>query len=251
MKEHDDDKITDIKKGKRAQKKLERPQKKAMKKSLSDRLERKLGRFAVRNLMSLIVYGMALVFVADLALSFSEEITFDLTGILMFARAEVLHGQVWRLFSFIFIPPESSIIFIIFALYLYWMMGSALEREWGRFKFNVFYLFGVIGTIISGFIAGFATSHYLNMSIFFAFAILFPNFELRLFFILPIKIKYLAWLNAAYFLFALIFNPLMHKLAVAAALLNIALFFGKDFIRSIKNVYRRAKWRRDTKKKKD
>ena len=159
--------------------------------SLLDRMERKLGRLAVRNLMSVIVGVMALVFILDYL--FAVRINTLFSSYLIFDREAVLTGEVWRVITFALLPPNSSVIFIIFSLYFYWMIGSVLETEWGAFKFNVFYLCGIIGTIAAGFITGYATNYYLNMSLFLAFALLYPEFELRLFFAIPVKIKYLAF----------------------------------------------------------
>ena len=74
-------------------------------------------------------------------------------------------------------------------------MGSTLEREWGALQFNFFYLAGIIGALISGIITGYATNDFLNLSIFLAFALYYPNFQLYIFFFIPIKMKWLAWLD--------------------------------------------------------
>lgn len=208
-------------------------------KNWMQRMDYKFGRYAIRNLMTIIIFGMGLVFLMDMISPIS------VTGLFAFSMVDIMRGQVWRLFTFVFIPPDSSYIFIIFALYFYWLMGSTLENEWGSFKFNVFYLCGVLGTLLAGLITGYATNYYLNMSLFFAFAILYPNFQIRLFFILPIKIKYLAYLDAALFAFMLIMNNWPGRVALIISLLNIILFFGGDMLFIIKQAYRRAKWKRD------
>ena len=208
-----------------------------------DRMNRKFGRHAVRRLMLIIVCGMAAVFVLDLLMavktgySFSQFLTFD--------RAAILRGQVWRILSFIFLPPDSSIVFVVFSLYFYWLAGSALENYWGAFRFDVFYLCGVIGTILSGMITGYATNEFLNLSLFLAFALLYPDFQIMLFFFLPVKIKYLAFLDAAYFILRLIFSSWPGRIALLIAVANVFLFFGGDFIRTVKNAYRRYKYRKE------
>ena len=212
------------------------------------KLEYRLGRYAVRNLITIIVLGMALVFVCDLL--FAEKMAQiggiwanGVSGLLSMDRELVLSGQVWRLVTFVFVPPSSGIYFMVFALYFYWMIGSALERDWGSFRFGVYYLCGIIGTIISGFITGWADNSYLNMSLFFAFAMLYPNFEMRIFFILPVKVKWLAWLDGALFILLFIIGNWSIKAAILAAMLNFFLFFGKDFINSIKSFIARSKYR--------
>lgn len=202
-----------------------------------DRLAYKLRRFAIPSLMKYIVISMGAVFVMDLLFAGR------LSALLVFSRTAIMAGQVWRLLSFIFIPIASSPLFIVFVLYFYWMIGEALEREWSVAKFNLFYLTGVVGTIIAGLIMGFATNHYLNMSLFFAFAILYPNVELRLFFILPVKVKWLAWINAAYFAWQLIVSTWPMRVALLVSLANIALFFWPDLMNRIKNAQRRRQWR--------
>jgi len=212
-------------------------------KDLLYRLEFKFRRYAVRNLMTIIVFGMAAVFILEM---FMPAMGLTLAFNLVFVKTLIAQGQIWRLISFIFIPPPAgSEIFIILAIYFYWFIGQMLENEWGSFKFNVFYITGIIGTILSGLITGFAINYYLNMSLFFAFAILYPNLQLRLFFLIPIKAKYLGYLNAALFLYDLITVNWQAKVALLVALLNIALFFGGDFINMLKQAYRRAKWKRD------
>ena len=187
--------------------------------------------------MKYIVICMGAVFVMNLVFNGM------LSGYLIFDKAAIFAGQVWRLISFIFIPINSSPLFIIFALYFYWMIGEALESEWGVAKFNIFYLTGMIGTIIAGLITGFATNHFLNLSLFFAFAILFPNVELRLFFVLPVKVKWLAYLDAAYFAFLLVMSDWPQRIALLVSVANIALFFWDDARTRIVNIKRKREWR--------
>ncbi|MEA4889185.1 MAG: rhomboid family intramembrane serine protease [Clostridiaceae bacterium] len=202
-----------------------------------DKLAIKMRRLAIPSLMKYIVISMGAVFILDFVFSGL------LSTFLMFDKAAIWRGQIWRLISFIFIPIDSSPVFIIFTLYFYWLIGESLEREWGVARFNLFYLIGIIGTIIAGLITGFATNYYLNLSLFFAFAILYPNVELRLFFILPVKIKWLAYLDAAYFAYLLIISGWPQRIALLVSLANIALFFWKDACNQINNLRRRRQWR--------
>lgn len=202
-------------------------------------LERKFRRFTISNLMLYIVAAMGIVFVVD----FLPLAGLSVSSLLVFNRQLILQGQIWRLISFIFLPPSASPIFILFSLYFYWLMGGSLENRWGSFKFNLFYLCGIIGTILSGMITGYATNAYLNLSLFFAFAILYPNVEMTLFFMLPIKVKYLAYVNAAFFLYSFVTVSLADKAALIVSLLNILLFFGRDFLNLIKQWQRRRQFR--------
>ncbi len=203
-------------------------------------LDRKYQRFGIKNLMGYIVGGHALVFLLA---------QMDATGVflqrLMLHPAAVMQGEVWRLVTFLFIPPTFSIIFFIFVLYLYYMIGTTLEAIWGTFKFNLYYFIGVVGTILAAFISGSAVdSMYLNLSLFLAFATLFPDYQLRLFLLLPIKIKYLAYLNVFFLLMSFIGGGLPVRLSIAVALLNYLIFFGEDAVRS----FRTRKWSRDKRK---
>lgn len=197
---------------------------------LLNRLERKFGRYAIRNLMSIIIGGNAAVFFVTLA---SPQTS--IVGKIALIPQLVLRGEVWRLITFIFIPPTFSLLWALFVFYFYYLVGTSLESEWGSFKFNVYYLVGIVGTALSAFISGQGvTAFYLNLSLFLAFAYIFPNFEVLLFFIIPVKVKYLAWLNAAFLGFTFLTGPLSVKLSVAAALLNFVLFFGKDIIQTVR-----------------
>ena len=206
------------------------------------KMEYKFRRYAVTNLMSIIIFGMALVVVFD-GLSFAS-IGAPMEGALMFNRQAIMQGQIWRIITFIFIPIPSSLLFIVFVLYFYWLIGQTLEREWGAFKFNVFYFSGVIFAAIPGFIFGGTTNYYLNMSLFFAFALLYPNFQLLLFFIIPIKIKVLAIIDAVLFAIDLFSpkTPVYRKAALLLAVLNIIIFFGGDFFTTVRNMRRKQRW---------
>lgn len=210
---------------------------------LLDRLSYKYGRLGIPNLMLYIVIAMAGVFVVEL---FVPEM--PLSYYLFFSRElMILGGQWWRLITWVLIPTSSNIFFIIFSLYFYYLIGSALEQQWGTFKFNVYYFMGVILSIIGGFIAGTTSNTYLYYSMFFAFAMLYPNFEVRLMFILPIKIKWLALIDAVFFVIMLILNIVIgawgEVVAIFISMLNFVLFFYDDFGKFIKNQIYYAKHR--------
>lgn len=127
---------------------------------------------------------------------------------------EVLHGQVWRLFTFIILPPQQTNLFLVFfALYLYYILGTDLERVWGAFRFNLYFFMGVLFHILAGFIIYFIfgysyplSTYYLNLSLFFASACVYPDMELLFFFVLPIKMKWLALLDAVFFTATIFFG---------------------------------------------
>lgn len=208
-----------------------------------NKLERKFKHLSIKNL---IVYIVALNATVYLLALFDETNRF--INSLTLVPARVMEGEVWRLFTFIFIPPQTSIIFIFFVLYFYYIIGISLENHWGSFKFNVYYFLGAIFTaFVAFFTGGVATAHYLNLSLFLAFAAIYPDFTILLFFILPVKVKYLALFNWLFFAWVIITYPLAHKITVTVALLNFFIFFGKDIISFLKNRQKRFKNKRQFK----
>ena len=203
-----------------------------------DRFAAKHPRLGIPRLMLYIVIGNIVVFFFN---TFSMG-TFS--AMLDFSRPLILQGQVWRLFTFIFVPMYTDprdVLFLALSLYFYYFIGSVLEQEWGSTKFTLFYFMGVLFNIAAGFVVGVTTMHYVNLSLIFAFATLYPDMRFLLFFIIPVKIKWLAWLDAAWFVvdilqFSLVgLYPLI--LLPAVAFLNYFLFFWSD----IKAVLTRGK----------
>ena len=148
----------------------------------------------------------------------------------------VLRGEVWRLVTFIFLPLSTSPLSLLISLYFYYWMGNMLEDYWGTPKFTIYYLSGIVLTILSAFIAYFSGGfvmmygvHYVNMAMFFAYAALNPNAMVLLFFFIPIKIKWLAWVDLAYFAYGVITSVAAGNwggaVAPVVALLNFVVFF--------------------------
>lgn len=208
--------------------------------------EYKYGKYAIRNLMSFIVGGMAIVFLMNLMMLNAQNVNF--INAITFDQAKILQGQIWRIISFIYIPNSSSIVFIIFSLYFYWLIGNALERQWGALRFNLFYLCGIIGAIITGMITGYATNYFLNLSLFLAFAILYPEFEIMLFFMIPVKVKWLGYIDAVFFIYLLIFSGWPERIAILVSVLNLILFFWNSFWTKVKTIFSNKTHRRNTKK---
>lgn len=195
-----------------------------------DKLERKFGRLAIPRLMYYIVAINALVYF----LMYLDK-TGRVVSLLTLEPSLILKGEIWRLVTYVFIPPASSLLFIFFTLYFYYFIGNGLEQEWGSFKFNMYYLVGMIATTVAAFISGGgATGLYLNWSLLFAFAYLDPNLELLLFMVIPIKIKYLAWLNGFFVGYTVIFGLFPAKIAAIVSLANFLLFFGPELIKGAK-----------------
>lgn len=193
-----------------------------------NKLERKYGRYAISGLMKYIV-------AANLAVFLLEVINPGLEANLMLIPQAVMAGQVWRLVTFILIPPATSAFWILFTLYFYYIIGMGLEQAWGSFKFNIYYLVGMIATIIVSLVGGSpATGVFINLTLFLAFASIYPNHEVLLFFILPVKVKYLGILNAVLLAQQFIMGGVGIKLMILASLANYFIFFGKDFIELFK-----------------
>ncbi len=195
-------------------------------------------RFGINNLMLYIVFGTLAVWLLG-----AMDRTNLLESYLAFDAAAVLHGQVWRIVTFVLIP-ESGGIWLLLFLYFYYFIGSTLEREWGSGRFTIYYLMGMLLTVVYGFVTYFVTgrsylmtANYINLSMFFAFATLFPDNRVLLFYFIPIKIKWLAIVDALYFVYA-IFEGLgrgqgMMSFLPLVAILNYFLFCGDTLFRSV------------------
>jgi hypothetical protein len=196
-----------------------------------NKLERVFGRFAVKNLMTYIVMLNAVAFVL---------IYLDPTRILyskmVLIPELVFRGEIWRLVTFIAIPPSFSLMWVFFTLYFYYMVGGALENEWGTFRFNAYYFLGIFATIAVSLIFGIsATPTFINLSLFLAFARIYPNYELLIYFILPVKIKYLAMLQWAFIIFTVLTGSMPSKLMATVSLVNYFIFFGADILTGAKS----------------
>ena len=148
----------------------------------------------------------------------------------------IIRGQVWRIISWVLIPPGQASFWIIFMLFLYYSIGTTLERTWGAFRFNVYIFSGIIFTVIGAFILFFAfganalmgglfSTYYINMSMFLAFAASYPNMELRLYFVLPVKVKWLGIVYAGLIGYSFIMSSLVVRVAIIASLLSFLVFF--------------------------
>lgn len=205
-----------------------------------NKLERKYGRFAIPNLTNILVAGQILVLAVELF------VNRYITAYLAMNRGLVAAGQVWRLITFVFIPfSGGSILSVVLGLYFTWFVGNALEKEWGDFRFTVYFLLGMIGAVASCLIFnGTATTYYLSMSLLLAFAFLYPNVELLLFYILPIRAKYIGIFTAVLAAFSFLGGSLVSKLEMLICLLNVWVFFGPQVWRNVRAWWRREQWKR-------
>ncbi len=199
-------------------------------KRLVDRFCYKHPNFGIPNLMRYLTIANVVFWILGMANSV-------LLSYLSFDAALILRGQVWRLFTFMLYPPSSGLLaFLVF--YFYYWMGSTLEQYWGTPQFSVYILIGWALTVLYGLLVyllgGYnirINAQYLYLSMFFSYAALFPNQQVLLFFVIPIRMKWLALIDALYFLMAVFSSPFPVNLVPVVAVLNFFLFFGSTLLR--------------------
>lgn len=194
-----------------------------------DKMERTFGRYAIRNLTMYLLAGYAIGYL----------LSFTMPQLLTYFTLEpalILKGQVWRLLSWVIIPPNDNIIFVIFMMLLYYSLGNTLESYWGAFRYNVYIFSGILFTVIGAFIVngliggitGFGSlysTYYINMSIFLACASIMPDYQLLLYGIIPIKMKWLAVLDVVLLAVDAVQGGLIIRIVIIASLLNFIIFF--------------------------
>ena len=204
--------------------------------------------FGIPNLVKFIVIGNVLVYFLDM---FSQGYA---SYALMFYTPWILQGEVWRIVTFIFVPTSGynpsdmlSVLWFAMSLLFCYYIGNALERQWGTARFTVFYGLGVVLNIIVGFVMGSTSMYYINMSMFFAFATLYPEMQVLLMGILPLKVKWLAWIEAALFAYDVFFSLASRQWVTAVlplvALLNYFIFFWDDLMGTLRRTGERAVYR--------
>ncbi len=239
------------------------------------KLERKFGKYAVKNLTLILLVLYATGYVASLINGAS--------GILYYLTLDpyqiIHHGQVWRLVTWLFIPQSSSFnILIIITFMFYYSIGKSLENVWGDWLYNVYVFSGMLFTIIAAFLIylylavfpgeyseavsvyglenlmsviamGYVTSYYMCMSVFFAFAATFPDNQVLLMFIIPIKVKWLGVAYGVYFLYEFFMSDVFARMIMGASFLNFILFFiierkrmGRDPVSRVKQTKRRKQY---------
>ena len=195
-----------------------------------NKLERKFGRYAIHNLTLYLIGGYIIGFGVYMFVP-------NLLNLLTLEPAYILHGQIWRIISWVLIPPSGNIFTTVIMMLFDYSLGTALERTWGAFRYNVYIFSGILFTVIGAFllylIVGvdavgygvFFSTYYINMSIFLAFAVSYPDMEVLLYFILPIKMKWMALVYAALTIYDLVRGNLFTRIAIIASLLNFIVFF--------------------------
>ena len=181
----------------------------------------------IPNLMLYISLGNAAVYLISMLAG-----NYTLYNLLCFSRTAILHGQVWRLISYPLTLHNSNILFMLITLFCYYSLGSAMERQWGTLKFNIFYFTGVLLMDIYGMLFNCQASvYYLNMSLFLSFATMYPQAGFLLFFIIPIKAWIFALIDLLIVMIGVFQMPFTaYNLFPLIALGNYFLFFGKDVL---------------------
>ncbi len=204
-----------------------------------DKMERKFGKYAIRHLTNYLIGG----YVIGYLLYFGA--TFTSLNVLEWVSLEpwyIIHNfHIWRLISWVLMPPRENIIFAIIMMIFYWQLGTQLEQTMGTFRYNCYIFGGILFTIIGAFllygiyyavngvpvigIGTYFSTYYINMSIFLAFAVCYPDMEILLYFFIPIKMKWMAIVYAALIVFEFIQTDMGGRLAIGASLLNFFIFF--------------------------
>lgn len=212
-----------------------------------DKLERKYGKYAVHNLMQYIVGGMAIVFIFNLMNN-------GAAALLGFSPKLIASGQVWRLVTFVFVPRTYSPIWIIFSLMIMFFYGRVLEQSWGAFKFNMYYIIGTVGTVVSSFIVEFVTggiypvnNYYLYMTLLLAVAQVIPDYEIRIYFILPVKLKYLGYVYGGILLLEFLSGGFATKITILFSTANFLIFFGPGIYKKLKRLLQKKKYQQGNK----
>ena len=214
------------------------------------RLEQKFGKYAITNLPLYIVMLYAVGAVLDIL----SQGTFYYQYLSLNPYL-ILHGQIWRIVTFLVAAPNTNIIFLVFVLLFYYSIGQSLVQVWGAFKFNMYVLTGVLGTIAAGFLAYavtrnpliFMDTYYVNLSMFLAYAAIFPEMRVYLYGIIPLKVKWLAILDVVLLAVSFIEGGIGTRIAIVVSLLNFLLFYfsTRNYRRvSPKEMHRKIKYKR-------
>jgi len=190
--------------------------------TLLDKLQRRFGHWAVPNVTVGLILGQVFVYMVETAQP-------GRIPNLALIPALVFQGEFWRLFSFVFEPPVTHPIWALLFWYVFYLMGSALEHTWGAFRYNMYLLLGWAATVGASLLApeSPASVGFLQGSVFLAFAWLYPEFVFYIFFILPVKVKWLALLAWIGYLLAFLAGDWVDKVLIVASVANFFVFFGK------------------------
>ena len=204
---------------------------------LIDRLEKKFGRCGISNLTMYIV----ICYVVGYILMYIKP---ELLEVMSLEPALILRGQIWRLVTWVIYPPSSGnfLLFAISIVFFYYPIGTSLERTWGSFRYTLYILSGLLFTVLGAFLLYFITgaylslgnvsiftTYYISMSVFLAYAMSYPDVQILLWFVIPIKMQWMAYVYAAIILYEVYtyirYGMWFMTIPIVASLLNFILFF--------------------------
>jgi hypothetical protein len=205
-----------------------------------DRLERLMPGLGIPNLALYLVGAQGLGFFIVLANQRA-------LSLLILDPYLVLHGELWRLITFLAVPLTLSPLWMVFALWFLYFIINGIEQEWGEFRTTLYVLVAVALTIAFSFVFGCRIGSIIELqsTVFLAAATIAPEFQILLFFILPVKMKWLAWLSVAFIIWSLIFNSWLGRLYLLVMYANYLLFFGPYFVGRFKAFRRRRKFQHE------
>ncbi|TWT31170.1 hypothetical protein KOR34_45460 [Posidoniimonas corsicana] len=185
-----------------------------------------------------LILGQVLVFLAANTQQSDVLLRVDLN------RDLVLQGEWWRVITYVFTPPGMSLLWAAIFWWVFYMMGTALENTWGTFRYNLYLLVGWLGSTIAGVAIPqtMPENLFLQLSVFFAFARLYPDYQFLLFFIIPIKVKWLALFQAVMYAVLVITGDWPTRVLVLSSLMNYLLFFGAGHIADLRADARRKSY---------
>lgn len=210
---------------------------------LLNKLERKFGRYAISNLTTYILAGYIIGYLLEIFEVFTK---INVLSWLSLNPYAIFHGQIWRLFTWVLTPPSDFSIFTLIMLFFYYSIGRELENTLGRFRYNVYIFSGIIMTTIGVLVmygisvltgnvlnqylfANYSdqliSTYYLTLSIFLAFAVCYPNMRVLLYFIIPIKMKWLAIFDGVLLVASFIMSPWIVRFIILISMLNFVIFF--------------------------
>ena len=214
--------------------------------SLLDRIERKFGKIYLPNLLPTLLLGQVIVYVALL----TQEV--DPVNLAYIPRLVRAGEQVWGVFTFMVLPMNMNPLFFFISISITWLMGNALQEQWGEFRFCFFLGFAWFATVVVTLLMPMYFLVVPNVYIYglltLAFAKLFPNFEFLAFFIVPVKVKYFGYILWAWYALQFIGGELGVRLVIVVTLSSWVLFFGGEVLGQAKARQRRTKFQRDSRR---
>jgi hypothetical protein len=215
--------------------------------SLLSRLEPKLRRFAVPNLTVILIAGQVLTYVA-----YNVEAQrgggFNVIEQMVLIPAKVTQGELWRVVTFLFIPPFGNLIIVFLFWWAFWFCGTFLEQVWGAFRFNAYLLVGWLVTVAVAFLAPDAPTwnFFLKTTVFLAFATLNPDFSFYIYMLVPVKAKWLAALTWLFLVYEFARGNWIERAVIVASVANYFLFFGTTLWHNIRQRRRHMRFQKKT-----